>query len=85
VAGKKVTGFANSEEAAVSLPDMAPFLIEDMLEQNGSIYLKGNNLARFVTTDGKLVTGQNPAFSEAAGKNSLNCSNPRRQSTTCFA
>jgi putative intracellular protease/amidase len=68
VAGKKVAGFTNSEEDAVGLTDVVPFLVEDMLKQNGGVYLKGDDWASFVTTDGKLVTGQNPASSEEAAK-----------------
>ncbi len=68
VAGKKVTGFTNTEEEGVGLTDVVPFLVEDMLKQNGGVYIKGDDWASFVTTDGKLVTGQNPASSEEAAK-----------------
>ena len=71
VAGKKVTGFTNSEEDAVGLTDIVPFLVEDMLKANGGIYLRGDDWASFVTTDGKLVTGQNPASSEEAAEKLL--------------
>ncbi|AWF81082.1 type 1 glutamine amidotransferase domain-containing protein [Microbulbifer sp. A4B17] len=63
VKGKGVTGFTNSEEAAVELVDVVPFLVEDMLKQNGGIYSKGDDWAPHVAVDGKLVTGQNPASS----------------------
>jgi putative intracellular protease/amidase len=66
VAGRKVTGFTNSEEEAVGLTTIVPFLIEDMLTANGGTYQKGDDWASFVVTDGKLVTGQNPASSEDA-------------------
>ena len=72
VAGKKVTGFTNSEEKAVGLTDVVPFLVEDMLKANGGVYVRGDDWASFVTTDGKLVTGQNPASSEEAAKKLLN-------------
>lgn len=68
VAGKKVTGFTNTEEDGVGLTDVVPFLVEDMLKANGGVYLKGDDWASFVTTDGKLVTGQNPASSEEAAR-----------------
>lgn len=69
VAGKAVTGFTNTEEDAVGLTAIVPFLIEDMLTANGAHYRKGEDWASFVITDGKLVTGQNPASSaEAAQK-----------------
>ncbi|WP_346837713.1 type 1 glutamine amidotransferase domain-containing protein [Microbulbifer sp. SAOS-129_SWC] len=65
VQGKKVTGFSNSEEAAVGLTDVVPFLVEDMLQQNGGTYSKGDDWQSYVLTDGLLITGQNPASSEA--------------------
>nr|WP_315228160.1 type 1 glutamine amidotransferase domain-containing protein [uncultured Albidiferax sp.] len=68
VHGKSVTGFTNSEEAAVGLTDIVPFLVEDMLIANGGIYSKGPDWQSYVVTDGLLVTGQNPASSEAAAQ-----------------
>ena len=68
VKGKKVTGFTNTEEAAVKLTDIVPFLVEDMLTKNGGLYSKGADWQSYVVTDGKLITGQNPASSEAAAK-----------------
>ncbi|WP_322042247.1 type 1 glutamine amidotransferase domain-containing protein [Paraburkholderia sp. J67] len=64
VAGKNVTGFANSEEEAVQLTDVVPFLVEDMLKANGGHYTKAADWAPHVATDGLLITGQNPASSE---------------------
>ena len=66
VQGKKVTGFTNTEEAAVQLTDIVPFLVEDMLVSNGGHYSKGADWAPYVVVDGKLITGQNPASSEPA-------------------
>lgn len=71
VAGKKVTGFTNSEEDAVGLTDVVPFLVEDMLKSNGAAFVRGDDWASFVVTDGNLVTGQNPASSEEAAKKLL--------------
>ncbi len=68
VKGKEVTGFSNSEEDAVGLTDVVPFLVEDMLKENGGTYKKGDDWTSFVLTDGKLVTGQNPGSSEEAAK-----------------
>ncbi|SNT75807.1 type 1 glutamine amidotransferase domain-containing protein [Paracoccus seriniphilus] len=68
VAGRRVTGFTNSEEEAVGLTDVVPFLVEDMLKTNGGQYEKGADWASFVLIDGKLVTGQNPASSEEAAE-----------------
>jgi putative intracellular protease/amidase len=66
VKGKKVTGFTNTEEAAVQLTDVVPFLVEDMLKKNGGDYSKGADFQPYVVTDGTLITGQNPASSAPA-------------------
>ena len=66
VYGKTVTGFTNTEEAAVGLTDIVPFLVEDMLSGNGGHYSKGADWQPYVLTDGLLITGQNPASSEPA-------------------
>ncbi|MEO9953684.1 type 1 glutamine amidotransferase domain-containing protein [Nonlabens sp.] len=63
VKGKKVTGFTNSEEDAVQLTDVVPFLVEDMLQENGGIYSKGDDWSEYALQDGNLITGQNPASS----------------------
>ena len=68
VSDKKVTGFTNTEEEAVGLTTVVPFLVEDMLKGHAALYSKGPDWASYVVTDGKLVTGQNPASSEAAAK-----------------
>jgi putative intracellular protease/amidase len=68
VRGKHVTGFTNTEEEAVGLTKIVPFLVEDMLREHGGLYEKGADWASHVVTDGKLVTGQNPASSEEAAK-----------------
>ncbi|MBZ2205683.1 type 1 glutamine amidotransferase domain-containing protein [Massilia soli] len=68
VKGKKVTGFTNTEEEAVGLTDVVPFLVEDMLKENGGNYSKGADWQSYVLTDGKLITGQNPASSEEGAK-----------------
>ena len=68
VKGKQVTGFTNSEEEAVQLTKVVPFLVQDMLEANGGLYQKGADWQSFIVTDGKLITGQNPASSAAAAR-----------------
>ncbi|MFS4581081.1 type 1 glutamine amidotransferase domain-containing protein [Phaeobacter sp. C3_T13_0] len=65
VAGKRITGFSNSEEEAVGLTNVVPFLVEDMLKAKGGLYEKQDDWAEFAIVDGKLITGQNPASSEA--------------------
>ena len=64
VKGKKVTGFTNTEEAAVGLTDVVPFLVEDMLNENGGIYSKKEDWAAYAIQHGNLITGQNPASSQ---------------------
>ena len=71
VKGKRVTGFANSEEEAVGLTKVVPFLVEDMLKTKGGQYSKGVDWQSHVVTDGLLVTGQNPASSENAAEQLL--------------
>jgi putative intracellular protease/amidase len=68
VQGKSVTGFANSEEAAVGLTEVVPFLVEDMLRENGGKYSKAGDWQCHVVADGHLITGQNPASSEATAR-----------------
>ncbi|EER58613.1 ThiJ/PfpI domain protein [Acidovorax delafieldii 2AN] len=66
VKGKNVTGFTNTEEAAVGLTNVVPFLVEDMLQANGGHYAKLGDWQPYAITDGLLITGQNPASSEPA-------------------
>ncbi len=68
VKGKSVAGFTNSEEEAVQLTNVVPFLVEDMLKENGGDYSKGADWAPYVTQAGNLITGQNPASSEPAAE-----------------
>jgi putative intracellular protease/amidase len=71
VAGKKVTGFANSEEEAVGLTNIVPFLVEDELRAKGGLFSKGPDWAPHVVQDGLLITGQNPASSDPAARRLL--------------
>ncbi len=68
VQGKTVTGFTNTEEEAVGLTKIVPFLVEEMLKQNGGKYSKLADWHPHVVSDGLLITGQNPASSEPAAK-----------------
>jgi putative intracellular protease/amidase len=63
VKGKRVTGFTNTEEVAVGLDHVVPFLLEDRLKERGGVYSKTADFAPYVQVDGLLVTGQNPASS----------------------
>ena len=71
VKGKKVTAFTNTEEEAVQLQDIVPFLLEDALKEKGALYSKADDWNSNVVTDGKLITGQNPGSSEAVAKELL--------------
>jgi len=64
VAGKAITGFTNTEEEAVALIDVVPFLVEEELIKRGADYQKGADWLPFAVKDGLLITGQNPASSE---------------------
>lgn len=65
VKGKKVTGFSDTEEEAVGLTNVVPFLLEDELKKMGAVYSKGADWSSYTQQDGLLITGQNPASSEA--------------------
>ena len=71
VKGKSVAGFTNSEEEAVQLTNIVPFLVENMLKENGGNYSKGADWHPYVVTAGNLITGQNPASSEPAAQEVL--------------
>ena len=68
VAGKSLTGFSNSEEAAVQLTDVVPFLLQDELSGRGASYQKADDWQPHAVVDGNLITGQNPASSELAAR-----------------
>ncbi|KAA5931660.1 MULTISPECIES: type 1 glutamine amidotransferase domain-containing protein [Pantoea] len=68
VKGRKVTGFTNSEEEGVGLTDVVPFLVEDVLKQNGGLYSRGDDWQSYTVQDGLLITGQNPGSSAETAK-----------------
>ncbi len=68
VKGKEITGFSNTEEEAVKLTKVVPFLLEDEIKKLGGKYTKGSDWSSYVRKDGFLITGQNPASSEAVAK-----------------
>jgi putative intracellular protease/amidase len=68
VKGKKITGFSDTEEEAVGLTKVVPFLLEDELKKLGAHYSKGADWGSYTEQDGLLITGQNPASSEAVAK-----------------
>lgn len=69
--GKAVTGFTNGEEEAVGLTEVVPMLVEDTMKDRGARYTKGEDFAPFSVTDGRLITGQNPASSRAVAQSVL--------------
>lgn len=71
VKGKKVTGFSNTEESAVGLTDIVPFLLEDELSNIGAEYSKADNWQPYAVVDGLLITGQNPASSKLVAEKLL--------------
>jgi putative intracellular protease/amidase len=68
VKGKRVTGFTNGEEAEVGLTEVVPFLVEDELLRLDAIFEKKKNWVPYSITDGRLITGQNPASSTSAAQ-----------------
>ena len=68
VAGKKVTGFTNTEEEAMGLTQVVPFLVEDELRTQGGVFSKVKDFQPYVVSDGLLITGQNPASSTPAAE-----------------
>ncbi|MEQ3530729.1 type 1 glutamine amidotransferase domain-containing protein [Pseudoalteromonas sp. XMcav11-Q] len=71
VKGKVVSGFTNSEEAAVGLTDVVPFLLEDELVKRGADFQKVDDWNVFAVRDGLIFTGQNPASSELVAEKML--------------
>lgn len=71
IKGKAVTGFTNSEEDAVQLTDVVPFLLEDELIKRGGDYQKAQDWSAFAVQDGLIITGQNPASSALAAEKLL--------------
>lgn len=68
VAGKKLTGFTNSEEREVQLDKVVPFLLEDKLREEGAQFEESPNWNDHVVTDGLLITGQNPQSSASTAR-----------------
>ncbi|MCS3800735.1 type 1 glutamine amidotransferase domain-containing protein [Niastella sp. OAS944] len=68
VAGKKINGFSNEEEAAVKLTEVVPFLLENKLKERGGVYEKSAPWQSHVTVDQRLITGQNPQSAKAVGQ-----------------
>ncbi len=68
VKGKKLTCFSDTEEEAVGLTKVVPFLLEAEMKKLGAHYSKGADWISYTRHDGLLITGQNPASSEAVAQ-----------------
>ncbi|MCF6298537.1 MAG: type 1 glutamine amidotransferase domain-containing protein [Thiomicrorhabdus sp.] len=68
VKGRSVTGFSNTEENAVQLSGVVPFMLEDELKAKGANYSKADDWHPYLVTDENLITGQNPASSALVAK-----------------
>jgi putative intracellular protease/amidase len=68
VKGKKLTCFSNTEEEGAGLSKVVPFLLEDELVKLGAHYSKAADWLSYTEHDGLLITGQNPASSEAVAQ-----------------
>lgn len=67
--GRRMTGFANSEEELNHLADRAKWLVETRLVELGAKYSKAPEpFASHIVVDGQLYTGQNPASSVAVAE-----------------
>lgn len=71
VRGKRVTGFTNSEEAAMQLTDVVPYLVQDALTAQGAEFSVSEDWSCNVVQDGLLITGQNPGSSAEAARQAL--------------
>ncbi|MCL6418136.1 type 1 glutamine amidotransferase domain-containing protein [Aestuariirhabdus haliotis] len=71
VKNRAVTGFSNSEEAAVELTEVVPFLLEDALKERQADYQCAADWHPFAIQDGLMITGQNPASSELVAQKLL--------------
>lgn len=69
VKGRKLTGFAWSEEVLARVDKLVPYNAEEEMKKRGARYEKGLILFRsYVVVDGRLVTGQNPGSAKATAE-----------------
>lgn len=78
LAGRRVAGFANSEEKAAGLDQVVPFMLETSMRERGGLYEKGPDFQPFAIRDGQLVTGQNPASSDKVARLVLEAAQNKR-------
>lgn len=67
VAGKRVSAFTDSEERAVNLENVVPFLLASTLAERGALHEAAPDWTAKVVVDGRLVTGQNPQSARDVG------------------
>ncbi|MFN8225652.1 MAG: type 1 glutamine amidotransferase domain-containing protein [Mycobacterium sp.] len=69
VKGRKLTGFAWSEEVLARVDKLVPYNAEEEMKKRGARYEKGLIPFRsYVVVDGRLVTGQNPGSAKATAE-----------------
>lgn len=68
VDGKRINAFTNEEEVAVGLEKVVPFMLESKLKERGAQFEKSGLWQNHVTTDQRLVTGQNPQSAKSVGE-----------------
>lgn len=67
VAGKRVAAFTDSEERAVGLEQVVPFLLASTLAERGALHQAAPDWTAQVVVDGRLITGQNPQSAAGVG------------------
>jgi putative intracellular protease/amidase len=68
VEGRRVAAFTDSEERAVKLENVVPFLLAETLTRRGALHQPAPDWQAQVVVDGRLVTGQNPASATSVGE-----------------
>ncbi|MGO4569280.1 type 1 glutamine amidotransferase domain-containing protein [Rhizobium sp. 2YAF20] len=68
VASKKLAAFTDAEEAEVKYDKVVPYLLASTLKDRGALHQPAPNWSENVVTDGRLITGQNPASAHGVGK-----------------
>ena len=68
VAGKKLASFTDEEETEVKDTKVVPYLLATTLKERGALHQAAPNWSENVVTDGRLVTGQNPASAHGVGQ-----------------
>jgi putative intracellular protease/amidase len=69
VAGRRLTGFAWSEEVLARVDKLVPYNVEEEMKKRGALYEKGLiPFTSYAVIDGRLVTGQNPGSAKETAK-----------------